>query len=139
MLLDSHFPLSAETDDGMTALHLAAQLSHTEIAKIILEQIQKDNQYKQKNLEKIISKLNSQNNLSPLAMSILTENTEISQLLIEAGAKSYYHENSSQKDLSPIFLACEKENTNLLEMMCDQGAKLTVKNSANQTPLMFAS
>jgi len=24
MLLDSHFPLSAETDDGMTALHLAA-------------------------------------------------------------------------------------------------------------------
>jgi len=39
MLLKSNFPLDHETDEGMTALHLAAQLSHTKIADIILSHL----------------------------------------------------------------------------------------------------
>ena len=126
MLLKSNFPLDHETDEGMTALHLAAQLSHTEIADIILSHLIDESQYKTSYILEIISKVNPKSNLSPLALAILIGNKEIAKKLIISGSKSYYDDNHQQKDLSPIFLACEKEQSDLLELMCDHGADLTV-------------
>ena len=36
-------------------------------------------------------------------------------------------------------MACEIENADMIEIMCDHGQSLVVKNSRNQTPLMFSS
>ena len=138
MLVQSEFPLDLETEDGMTALHLAALLSHTEIAELIINTLM-EGTYKQNYVKKSISKLNSLTNMSPLSLSILIQNKEIASKLITSNAKCYYADSFIQRDLSPIFLACDNENTDLLELMCDHEAQLNVKNSLGQTPLMFAS
>ena len=59
--------------------------------------------------------------------------------LIQAGAQSYFVNNNESKDLSPVFLACEIEDANLIETMCDHGLNVLVKNSNNQTPLLYSS
>jgi ankyrin repeat protein len=93
----------------------------------------------------ILNKVNPHSHLSTLAYSILNhhqterENFDISKMLIEFGARSYYGETDEQKDFSPIFMAVQKLNQELLELMCDHGASLTVKNSVGMTPLMFAA
>jgi hypothetical protein len=53
----------------------------------------------------ILNKVNPHSHLSTLAYSILNQNFDISKLLIEFGARSYYGETDEQKDFSPIFMA----------------------------------
>ena len=69
----------------------------------------------------------------------MKEYNEISKVLIEFGARSYYNDNDETKDYSPIFMAVQKKKPDLLELMCDHGALLTIKNSVGMTPLMFAA
>ena len=52
-----------------------------------------------------VNKVNPISNLSSLAYTILNGDIDISKLLIEAGAKSYYSASDDQKDFSPIFMA----------------------------------
>lgn len=90
-------------------------------------------------MDLVLNKVNSKSHLSTLAYSILHRHYNISSLLIEFGAQSYYGETDEQKDFSPIFMAVQELNTELLEQMMDHGASLTVKNSVGMTPLMFAA
>jgi ankyrin repeat protein len=137
MLLESNFPMDLETNDGMTALQLAAYHGHTEIINCIISFLKQKNNPEFK--EHILNKVNPISHLSTLAYSILQQNFDISKLLIEFGARAYYNETDEQKDFSPIFMAVQRLNTDLLELMCDHGALLTVKNSVEMTPLMFAA
>ena len=106
MLLDSEYPLDLETDEGMTAFQLAAYHGHIEIVKQIIAylKIREDKELK----ELVLNKVNPKSHLSTLGYSILSQNFEISKLLIEFGARSYYNETDKQMDFSPIFMAVQK-------------------------------
>jgi ankyrin repeat protein len=128
MLLYGGFPVNLTTDTGMSPLYIAASLNNQEIAYEILSFL-KDSKMSRDKRKAIISEINKETNLSPLALSIIMDNSELAVSLIEAGAKTYYDGSRTQKNLSPIFLVCEKEDIDLLEVMCDCGASLYVKNS----------
>ena len=136
-LLESGFPLEHETNKGMTAFQIAAHNGHTQIIELMIKFLKHCGSEELKN--NILNKVNPYTHLSTLAYSILKGNNEISTLLIEFGAQSYYSRTDEEKDFSPIFMAVQRENTKLLELMCDHKAKLTVKNSVGMTPLMFAA
>lgn len=63
----------------------------------------------------VLNKVNSKSQLSTLAYAIMHQHYQISSLLIEFGAQSYYGETDEQKDFSPIFLAVQELNIDLLE------------------------
>ena len=109
MLLDSNYPLDLETADGMTAFQLAAYHGHSNIIEIMIGYLSKLDQADLTNT--ILNKVNPHSHLSTLAYSILNhhqterDNFDISKMLIEFGARSYYGETDEQKDFSPIFMA----------------------------------
>ena len=58
MLVNSHFDLTQETEEGMTALQLAAALNRIEIANVILNFVT-ESQFKKSFIQEIISKINT--------------------------------------------------------------------------------
>ena len=103
MLLGSGFPLDCETDTGMTAFQLAAYKGHLQIIKVMMDYLSKNCDEEIKNF--ILNKVNPISHLSTLAYSILHQNQEISILLTEFGARTYYDKSDQEKDFSPIFMA----------------------------------
>ena len=72
-------------------------------------------------------------------MAIKKELWDICEILIDAGAKTYYNGSNIEKDLSPIFIVCNKENEEILDMMCEKECIFYSINSQGETPLTYAS
>jgi ankyrin repeat protein len=141
MLLKSGYPLGVETNEGMTALQLAAYHGREDIIDLFIEHLREKEDQDLKNV--VLNKVNPKKNYSTLAYAILQKEWTIAQKLIEFEARCYYCETDDSKDFSPIFMAVQYDDdeniTKILELMCDHGASLTVKNSEGMTPIMFAA
>ena len=126
MLVRSKFPLDLKTDNGDTAVAIAAQKGNLSALKI---------------LAKAGANLNVLNNhsLSSLYLATLNNQKDCAEFLLEEGAWSFVNGSDLEKDRSPIFLAIRTENTELLEMMFDYESQMAVKNSDGLTPLMYAA
>ena len=72
-------------------------------------------------------------------MAIKKEFWTICEILIDAGAKTYYNGSNLEKDLSPIFKVCDEENAEILDMMCEKESVFHSINSRGETPLTYAS
>ena len=81
MLLYSGFPVNMTTDTGMSPLYIAASLNNQEIANEILSFL-KDSKMSRDKRKAIISEINKETNLSPLAISIMMDNSELAVSLI---------------------------------------------------------
>lgn len=137
MLLESRYDMMKETNDGMTALHIACIYGKHDIVTTFLEYLMSSGLRKKYRM-KVLNAMNTQMGLSPLSIAILTGSIGIANVLITNGCKLYYDNNDLQKDLSPIFIAIELNAVFLIEMMCDKNLDLDVRNSNQQSPLLFA-
>ena len=69
MLLKSDYPLEVETNEGMTALQLAAYHGREEIIDLFIEHLKEKDNQDLKNL--VLNKVNPKKNYSTLAYAIL--------------------------------------------------------------------
>lgn len=107
---------------GSTALHAAVDLGFVPIIDYILE--------KKPNLNRILPKQN------PLViMCIYNYRLDILKKLLDTGADPNI---SSHHDLSLLMLACSVNSFEAVELILKYNPDLNMKNSINQTALMFA-
>ena len=74
----------------MTAFQLAAYRGRVEIVRYMIKHLKSKGDLEYKNY--ILNKVNPKSHLSTLAYSILNQNVEISTMLIEFEARSFYDE-----------------------------------------------
>eukprot|EP01118_Nematostelium_gracile_P006903 TRINITY_DN2230_c0_g3_i2.p1 TRINITY_DN2230_c0_g3~~TRINITY_DN2230_c0_g3_i2.p1 ORF type:complete len:471 (-),score=123.49 TRINITY_DN2230_c0_g3_i2:43-1455(-) len=129
MLIDHGAKLESKNDPeekgGATPLLLAAHNGHIEVVKLLLE--------KSANiLEKTIDGLNALH----LAIRSGTDNPELIQLLINAGAEADGRTNNLD---APLHYACFMGYTKSAAILIQYGADLEAKGQDQSTPLHFAA
>ena len=114
MLLESNFPITAMTNEGLSVLHLAAKYGRERITTQLLTYLdRKDKQLK----VRLINKICETDNCSALTLAIRNDFEEIAGLLLEHGAKIYFDKSPELKDVSPIFECVKKRKLDILELM----------------------
>ena len=129
MLVNSHYNLDAQNNDGDTATHIAAQKGHLDQLTALVEAGADLN-------------LVNYHQLSPLYLAILNDKQDCIEYLLDNGALAFHDGSDKEKDRSPIFLAIRRENQEVLTLIFDQTEpedQIKIKNSQGLTPAMFAA
>lgn len=78
--------------------------------------------------------------MGALSLALLQNHQAVAIALLETGARTYYNTTPKEKDLSPIFICVQMQNKEMLEhMMNESYSQLEVKNSEEQTPILYAA
>eukprot|EP00435_Cladocopium_sp_Y103_P008067 s2243_g2.t1 len=108
---------------GKTALHLATQGGHWEIARLLLDA------GAEKNGATVVG-------LTPLMLAVLMAHLELVQLLLDAGADK----NIEAKDgFTPLHLAVQKAHLDVARLLLSCGVETNRKTASGQTSLDLAA
>jgi ankyrin repeat protein len=121
-LLERGLPTSHQDQDGNTVLHLlAAQSYESSIPKLqaLLNTPQPKLDIRNKNF------------LTPLALATQTQNIQIMELLLDAGADP---EITLVEEQTALHIACDLGNQGAVEVLLKHGCQTSQINSQGQTP-----
>jgi serine/threonine-protein phosphatase 6 regulatory ankyrin repeat subunit B len=122
-LLDADAKVDIPEEDGNTALLMACQNGHTEIARALIDRGADFN-------------LENHKGVTALHKAVFNQKLDIVQLLLDSGAD--VNKETSEKD-TPLHLAIQSPQLDIFQLLVERGANLEQGDIKGWTPLIIAA
>jgi ankyrin repeat protein len=113
---------SQHFDNKLTPLHLASQMGHVEVARLLIEQGAN-------------ATVKGKDGITPLHLATREQRIDLVRLLVEQGADVAAKDNDER---TPLHFAVREGSVDLARLLIEHGADVTAKDNARLTPLHFA-
>lgn len=117
--------VGARSDDGFTALHLAAFFGRADVTRLLLERG-----------AEVAAPSRNMMRVSPLHSAVAGRNVEIAEMLLSAGAGPNARQ---QGGWTPLHAAAEGGDVAMATLLLSGGAEPDVENEQGKTPLEMAA